>query len=132
MGLREEAALDAREFLEDEDDFGWPLTLRAPDGNSAALTGYSTDIHLVIDPETGQAVSGRQASITVHLTALSDAGLAIPRGVADQNSDPWIVETNDITGAAHTFKVIEALPDRTLGIVACTLEEFKPLGHSGK
>ena len=128
MGLREEAALDAREFLEDEDDFGWPLTLRAPDGNSAALTGYSTDIHLTIDPETGQAVSGRQASVVIHLEALNDAELPMPRGVADQKSDPWIVQTNDITGIGHTFKIIEAIPDRALGIVACTLEEFRELG----
>lgn len=125
MGLREEAALDAREFLEDGDDFGWPLTITNPDSVSAALTGYSTDIHLTIDPETGQAVSGRQASVVIHMAALTEAGLTLPRGIAEKDLRPWTVETNDITGVKHTFKVIEAIPDRALGIVACTLEEFR-------
>lgn len=125
MGLRAQAALDLRAITEDAAGFGWPITVTDPSGVTGALTGLSTDIGLMIDPETGIAVSGRKASVALALASLTAAGLGIPRGVADQAGKPWVVTFADVHGAPHTFKVQSTMPDRAAGIAVCMLEHYK-------
>lgn len=126
MGLRETAQMDLGRILEDSTTgFGWSLTVTDPAGTSAALTGFSNDIALSIDPETGQAVSGRRASIALRIAALTAASLGIPRGIADQTSKPWLVAFDDINGNPYTFKVQESHPDRAIGCVTCLLELYE-------
>lgn len=128
MGLRELAEQDLGAVLEDGAyGFGWPITLTNPAGLvDSTLVGFSNDISQVIDPDTGQAVSGRAASVVLRLSSLTAAGFDIPRGIADQTSKPWIVTFNDIGGTSHTFKVSKADPDRALGVVSCMLEVYAP------
>jgi len=126
-GLRALAESDLGGILEDSlTGFGWPITVTNPAGTSAELTGFSDDISQVIDPDTGQAVSGRLASVAVRIGHLTDNGLSIPRGVADSTSKPWVVSFDDVNGNAHTFKVAESNPDRALGLVVCILEAYTP------
>lgn len=126
MGLREQAAADLKAILEDRTGgFGWDLTLTDPAGVSAALVGLSTDIGLTLDPDTGMAISGRRASVALRIASLTAAGLGIPTGISDQASKPWLVTFDDVDGGAHTFKVIEAQPDRAIGAVVCLLEAYK-------
>jgi hypothetical protein len=125
VNLRELAASDAQSFLEDVDaGFAWEVSLEAPERAPVALRGYSNDIHQTIDPETGVAVAGRRASVAFSTKTLAAAQLPYPRGEADSGRKPWVVVFNDIDGVPHTFKVIEAFPDRALGIVTCHLEAY--------
>ncbi len=124
MGLREQAALDARTILNDLSGFGVPITITDPGGTSAALTGFSNDIALTIDPETGMAVSGREASVALHMRDLDDAGLGLPKNIADEALRPWVVSFVDVRGITHTFKVKESNPDRASGVITCTLEVY--------
>lgn len=126
MGLRELAETDAGNILNDVTyGFGWSITVTDPDGASAVLTGFSNDISQLIDPDTGQAVSGRLATAAIHIQTLIDAGLSLPVGIVDLNSKPWVIEFNDINGNSYTFKVNESNPDRALGVVVCILETYK-------
>jgi len=127
MGLRATAYADARAILNDSAaGFGWPVKVTDPAGNTADLTGYAGDVAQTIDPDTGQAVTGRRAPLTLHLDDLEAAGLGIPRSVADESGDPWRIEYNDIT-LNHLVKydILEAWPDRTLGVVTCWLGIYK-------
>ena len=126
MGLRELAEQDLGAILEDSAyGFGWSITLTDPAGlTDPNLTGFSDDISQVIDPDTGQLVSGRLASVTLRISSLLTAGFTSPRGVADQSSKPWVVTFNDINGTSHTFKVRQADPDRALGLIVCILEGY--------
>jgi hypothetical protein len=127
VSLRAQAAADLGAILGDAaGGFGWPITVTDPSGTARTLTGFSSDIGQVIDPQTGVAVAGRTASVALALAALTAAGLGMPRGIADPASKPWVVSFNDIGGTSHTFKVLEAMPDRALGVVVCTLESYKP------
>lgn len=126
MGLREQAAADSRAFLEDAAGFSWPVTVTAPSGTSAALHGFTTDISQTIDPDTGQLVMGREASVALPIEALVDAGLGLPRGISDGSGKPWLVAFSDVNGNAYAFKVREAMPDRAIGVVVCRLEAYKP------
>jgi hypothetical protein len=120
MGLRAQAALDCRAILEDDSGFAWPFTLTSPAGLEVQHKGFTTDVGQTIDPDTGQAVAGRQASVAVALASLG----AMPVAVSDAASKPWLVTYANITGTVATWKVIEVLPDRALGAVVLLLEAY--------
>jgi hypothetical protein len=122
MGLRAQAALDARSFLEDSaSGFGWPFTLTSPLGVVTPQVGFATDIGQTIDPDTGQAVAGRRASVAVALAALA----TLPEAVDDELARPWLVTFVDIASVSRTWKVIEVLPDRAIGVVVLLLESYQ-------
>lgn len=126
MNLRQQAETDLHFILEDSaTGFGWPITITNPIGMSRPLTGSSNDISQVIDPETGQVVSGRSASVALRVASIFAEGFnSLPVGISDRNIKPWLVQFNDINGNPHTFKVIQSNPDRTLGIITCILEAY--------
>jgi hypothetical protein len=125
MGLRDLAEADLGRILEDaETGFGYPITLTDPAGSVLALTGFSNDIAQVIDPDTGQVVSGRLASVALRISTITAAGLGLPRGIANSSSKPWIVDFNDLLGNPHKFKVFQSNPDRTIGMITLILESY--------
>lgn len=125
MGLRDIANADMTRILEDtETGFGWAISVIDPDENIAAMKGLSSDISQVIDPDTGQAVSGRLASVALSISSLETAGLGIPQGISDATKKPWLIEFEDISGNPFTFKVSQSNPDRAIGLVTCILEFY--------
>ncbi len=126
MGLRQLAEADLGLILEDAvTGFGYSITVTDPSGTVRPLTGFSDDIAQIIDPDTGQAVSGRVASVSLRISSIVAAGLALPRGIADAGIKPWIIEFNDINGNAFKFKVSQSNPDRALGLVTLLLELYE-------
>ena len=84
MSIRQLAESDLGLILEDGDTgFGWPITVTDPSGAVRPLTGFSDDIAQIIDPDTGQAVSGRLASVALRISSILATGLTLPRGIAD-------------------------------------------------
>ena len=124
MGLRQQARLDVRTILRDTDGFAWPVVVTDPDGLSACIKGFSTDIADLIDPETGQAVSGRQAEVSLAMQSLQNVGLGHPAHIASEDGKPWLIRFDDIEGTSHTFKVMRSAPDRTVGLILCFLEAY--------
>jgi hypothetical protein len=125
MNLRQLACQDALAILEDSDSgFGWPIVVTDPDGSTYRLTGFSQDIGQVIDPDTGQAVSGRLASVALPIARLEASGLELPREIPDKTKKPWIITFDNILGASRSFTVRETLPDTTIGVVVCILEFY--------
>jgi hypothetical protein len=117
MSLRLTAESDLAVILEDDVmGFGWPITLTDPAGNAVSLTGFSDDIAQVIDPDTGQLVSGRLASAALRLSSIYTAfpSSGLPRGIADTGSKPWLVTFDDINGNSYNFKISKSNPDRAL------------------
>jgi len=128
MNLRTRAEADLAHILEDGvNGFGWPITVTAPGGTpQKTLTGFSDDISQIIDPDTGQAVSGRMASATLRISSLVAAGFTeLPVAVSDSSKKPWTISFNDINGNTYLFKVEQSNPDRALGIVALLLELYE-------
>lgn len=123
MSLREIAALDLRAIVENADDFGWPITVTSPDESALDVVGLSTDVGLTIDPQTGMGIAGRRASVAITLASIESLG--VPKGVADKGSKPWRVAFADIMGERREYKVVEAMPDRAVGLVTCVLETYR-------
>jgi len=124
MGLRQQVRLDVRTILTDTDGFAWPVVVTDPDGLSACIKGFSTDIADLIDPETGQAVSGRQAEVSLSMDSLKQMGLQHPAYIASEDGKPWLIKFDDIEGTPYTFKVMRSAPDRTAGLILCYLEAY--------
>jgi hypothetical protein len=126
VNLRTLAESDLAAVLEDDVyGFGWPISVTNPAGVVASgLVGSSQDISQIIDPDTGQAVSGRLATVVLRISSLSAVG--IPAYIADEAGKPWVIIFDDINGNAHAFKVAESNPDRTIGVVVCILEAYLP------
>jgi hypothetical protein len=125
MGLRDLAEADLGRILEDaETGFGYAITLTDPSGTALPLVGFSNDIAQVIDPDTGQVVSGRLASVALRISTIIAAGLGLPRGIANSSSKPWVVEFDDLLGTPHKFKVFQSNPDRTIGMITLILESY--------
>jgi len=132
VSLREIASADARAILNDSAGFRWPISVTDPAGVVSpvppavgALYGFGNDISQLIDPETGQSVSGRLPSVALHLDDLATTyGAAIPEGVNDPTIKPWLVSFDDITGNTLNFKIAQSNPDRGLGIITCELEFY--------
>jgi hypothetical protein len=120
-----QAAADARAIVEDAAAFSWPVTVTNPSGLSAVLNGLTKDIAAHVDPETGIVVSSRTASVTLSTASLETAGLGVPKNIPQKTSKPWVIQFFDVAGMLHAFKVIDSLPDTTLGLVVCRLEVFK-------
>ena len=124
-GLREQAEADNKAILGDVIGFGYPVTVKDPGGTVGNLHGFTNDIGQVIDPDTGQIVSGRIATVALNISALADAGLGLPVGISDESIKPWVVTFNDINGNSFTFKVVETQPDRAIGQVVCILDTYE-------
>ena len=136
--IRQLAESDLSFVLEDGDNgFGWPVTITSPDGTEVSsvpdpsseagerpLYCASDDITQIIDPDTGQIVTGRLASAVLRISTLRAAGLTIPQGIADTAARPWLVRFADINGVEMTFKVSQSNPDRALGVVVLLLETY--------
>jgi hypothetical protein len=127
MGLRAQAAADVSRILCDsENGAGMTVTLTSPGSVSADVTGFTSDIASLIDPQTGLAVSGRMATAALLMSEIAQMfpGVGLPRGIADSNSKPWTIQFADFSGELHMFKIVTADPDRAVGLLKCTLEAY--------
>lgn len=127
MNFQEISQVDKAFTLNDKVmGFGSDITITDPDLLTAVIVGRTNDISFAIDPNTGEAVSGRTATIAIDINELEKAGFtSLPAAQSDKTKKPWIIEFDDQQGNNYVFTVKEANPDRTLGIVLCTLQFYE-------
>ena len=123
MGLREQAELDLAMTMEDPVcGFGWPIVLTDPAGVSKPLTGLSTDIAQLIDPDTGETVSGRLASVALRIYSIESAtpgpAFSLPEAVALNSSAPWRVAFDQPRGGDGDFGWQQHLLGRSFNLSA--------------
>lgn len=121
MNLIEQAESDLSFVLEDDvSGFGISVIVISPAGDTYSLVGQSTDIGLIIDPNTGIGVRGRTAEITFRLsTVLGEIG-EIPD--KSETGTGWLLQITNVNGDEWTFAVGQADVDRKLGLVKIALE----------
>ncbi len=107
--LRNEAFLERS--LEDTEAFGWEFTLTNPLDESQDLSGQVRHINMIIDMDTGQDVQQEQASVVVRLSSIT---------IGEPEKD-WRVDVTDTSGNEYNCYVVEAMPDRTFGIIVLKL-----------
>ena len=127
MSLRDIANADLRGIMNDPVTGGVDCTLTSLAGATAEFKTFHNDIHMQIDPGTGEIVTGRQSTVAVLTNELIDEGFDDIRGIADTDSKPWLATVSDVLGREGTFKVVETYPDASLGLVVLFLEFWEPL-----
>ena len=125
MSLRERAEQDLARTLESLDDFGVECLITNPAGDSEFFTVQSGDIHLLLETDVGIPVNNRTVHVSIRISSLTAKGFSIPRSEPDETKNIWIFQFDDLEGNARKFTVLDAMPDRTLGIVTVLLELMK-------
>lgn len=126
MNLRQLAELDLATTLEDSaGGFGWPVTLTDPNGVSANLTAQTQDIGIIVDPDTGVAVSGRTISAVLRISSIRGKGLEIPEAEPRRDRKPWRIDTKDTNGNPVALKVDYSYQDRILGTITLQLGVYR-------
>lgn len=107
--LRSEEFLERS--LEDTDAFGWSFTLTNPLGASQSISGQARHINMLIDMDTGADVQQEQASVVPRLSTIT---------IGEPKKD-WLITVTDTKGNSYECYVVEAMPDRTMGIIVLKL-----------
>jgi len=117
MSLRDTAAQDSTDIIEDNDDFASDIVLIAPDTTRHEVKGFYNRIGVMIDPNTGLKIFGNSSSVTVSLSTLVSLGVTIDA----LDTENWQVEAEDIHGEKVVGYISAALKDRTLGRVTMAI-----------
>lgn len=121
MSLREQAKADWLAFSSDDEGFGTSIMFTAPNGFSISVTNLHTKHHLGVD-DMGRMVNSKNAHVSV-----SEAQLV---GYPVRNSDGEVamvhhrVTVADSTGIPKTYKINQAYPDETLGVLVFILGDY--------
>ncbi|OHB71357.1 MAG: hypothetical protein A2V70_04325 [Planctomycetes bacterium RBG_13_63_9] len=128
MSLGSEMLAIVRSIVENTDAFSVPITCMDELGVTAVVNGLVNETALMIDPDTGVSVAGKQASAVVSRAAIVDSGLTYPRAIADLTSKAWLVAWTGSDSAVRTFKVIEVAPDENpaIDLLTLKLETYDP------
>lgn len=125
MSLLSQAANDLVTIMSDVDGgFGRDVWVTSPDGATAKVAGFHSDISQLLDPETGTLVSGRSVTLTLPIRLLEAAGLGGIKGEREPGKEPWTVELVDGEGNQQRFVVAEVRPDRGIGSMVCFLTAY--------
>ena len=120
------AEADLQSILEDDvGGFAQPIRLTSPAGDTVDLMGNTTDIGMTLDPETGQPIVGRRASVVLSLRSIAAAGIGTPTVVSSSSSRPWQVSFPDHFEVEHLFKVADLMTDRAAGCVVLFVEAYE-------
>jgi len=126
MSLLDRVQKDAQRIMNSQRcGFGSPIILTDPDSVAYNLTGIVSVIHNLIDPDTGQPVSGFLATVSLNALDLQDKGIELPYGEMSMDRRPWTVETTVVGGATLLTKVVRVAPDETNGNILIDLGNYE-------
>ncbi|AUR86591.1 hypothetical protein NVP1087A_10 [Vibrio phage 1.087.A._10N.261.45.F9] len=104
--------------------FSTDIVLIDPNDVEYPLKSILTVIHNLIDPDTGQPVSGYLATASINRLDLNALGITLPEGVSDELQRPWTVRETNIDGVVVTYKITRAAPDEANGNILCDLGSY--------
>ena len=118
MGIMELVKRDTANIVGNLEGFG--VSMVFTNGTvTKTLTGTTSSHFLKVDPDTGQAMRGRNVHVTVSMTALTDAAYPFRNG----NNEVALVG-HRVTVEGVTLIIREVWPDETFGIIVCILGDF--------
>ncbi|WFS86283.1 hypothetical protein vBVhaSMAG7_066 [Vibrio phage vB_VhaS_MAG7] len=104
--------------------FSTDIVLIDPNDVEYPLKSILTVIHNLIDPDTGQPVSGYLATASINRLDLNALGITLPEGVSNELERPWTVRETNIDGVVVTYKITRAAPDEANGNILCDLGSY--------
>lgn len=113
-------------ILENEDDFGTPITFTTPDGShTATINGLAIVIGTKVDQRTGSLVIGTSASITFVESSLTDQEYPTRvNNILDINKHR--VQFTEENGNVLFYTITGQIPSASIGVIKCELSAYKP------
>lgn len=125
MSLLQRMQKDAQRIMNSEKfGFSTSVTLVEPDGTEHPLKSIISVIHNLVDPDTGQPVSGYLATASINRLDLNVLGIMLPEGVSNELARPWTLRETNIDNVVVTYKITRAAPDEANGNILCDLGSY--------
>lgn len=125
MSLLDRMRKDSQRIMNsDRCGFSTAITLTDPAGVGYPFKSIVSVIHNLVDPDTGQPVSGYLATASINILDLLALGLEIPEGEMDQLSRPWTITETTIQNVVVTYKIASTAPDEANGNILCDLVSY--------
>ena len=121
MNFMQRVRRDAQRIMKKD---GQNVVLITPDGLKYPLNSIVSVIHNLIDPDTGQPVSGFLATASINRLDLNALDIALPEGEASEFERPWLVRETNIDGIEVTYKITRSAPDEANGNILCDLGAY--------
>ena len=106
-------------------EFSVQLTFTANTGETAAVRGLASKHHLGINPETGAIVNVKNTHVSVAEADLVAESYPVRNANKDVAMYNHLVTYTDSAGNEFTYRVNDAMPDETLGIIVLTLGDYE-------
>ncbi len=124
MGFYDQVKKDIEQITSNTDEWAVVITFISPDSVTATITGLRSKIHLGVDTD-GAAVNSRKAHISFSEKFLIDAGYPVRNDAGEVAIVGHRVNVADSTGVIKKYVIQNVYPDETIGLIPCTLEDFK-------
>lgn len=123
MNLLAEARAQIQRILKAE--FSIEIVIIDKTNKSYSITGLMAKNHVQIDVTTGALVNAKNTHITISEKDLISLGCTTrnSKGIVDLVGFKAIFK--DSTDVNSTYKVIDVMPDETLGLITLTLGDYK-------
>ena len=119
------ARRDAQRFTK-SGGFQTAISLHNKDnGERCEINGIASVIGITVDQETGESMSGRNAHITFSEAEATEQTYQTRDADNEIKMNGHIVEFKDSTGIERKYKITDAQPDETLGLLYCELEFYE-------
>lgn len=122
MSLYDQAKADIEQITSNTDEWSKPVTFTALTGETAIVNCIHTKHHLGIDTD-GRRVNSKNAHISVSEKHLVDALYPVRNLKGEVSLYLHKVLVADSTGIEKKYKITEAYPDETVGLIVCILTD---------
>lgn len=127
MNLSDRAISDLAEITGNSNDFGVSITLTAPGGQIAIVTGLHVKTHLGVDPQDGAIIASKRASVAISERVITNANGHYPirNGAGEVDMNTHLVTVADSSLSAKRYKVKQCMPDEKLGLILLILDDYE-------
>lgn len=120
MGLILQIKEDIEDITSNLEEFSVPMTLTAPNGQTASINGFHSKHHLGFNNDLGKRINSRNAHASFSEKFLTD--LSYPVRISGQvNLEGHKLTAKDSTGNDVTYVIEQYFQDETIGLIVCIL-----------
>lgn len=123
MSLLDQAKEDIQDITGSASEFGRSMVFVAPNNSQATVTGLHSKHYLGVDTD-GNMINTKNAhvSISEHFLNLQNYPVRVDGKVKMKGHKVTVV---DSTGSSVTYKIREAFPNETIGLIVCILGDYE-------
>jgi hypothetical protein len=126
MGIMDDIQEDVRDILSDGDDFALPVTFTSSEEPKVTVTCNALAFRhsLVVDPNTGLLVNGRNARVTVSELSLKALNYPVRNSNNVVAMKDHVLTWTDVSQQTRSYIVGQQFPDESTGLILLELSVY--------